>query len=136
VNTGNAAQGKVYFEQHCANCHSPSGDLTGIAGKFTPENLLNRIVYPGGRGGRGAGASRVHPKVTVTVNGHAYSGTLDYEDDFDVALKDSSGEYLSFKRGPDVRVDVDDPLAGHEKLIPQYTDADLHNVLAYLETLK
>ncbi len=139
VNTGNAAEGKVYFEAHCANCHSPAGDLAGIAGKFTPEILLNRIVYPGGRGGRGRGgasASRVHSTVTVTANGHSYSGTLEYEDDFHVSLQAPTGEYLTFTRGPGVRVEVEDPLAGHEKLIPTYTDAELHNVLAYLETLK
>lgn len=137
VNTGNAAQGKEYFEQHCGSCHSPTGDMAGVAAKFTPEILLNRIVYPGGRGGRGAGpAPRVHPSVTVTANGRSFSGTLQYMDDFDVALEDASGEYLSFTRGPGVTVDLKDPLAGHEKLIPQYSDADLHNVLAYLETLK
>ncbi|HWD98541.1 MAG TPA: c-type cytochrome [Bryobacteraceae bacterium] len=141
VNTGNAAQGKVYFNEHCASCHSPSGDLAGIAGKYTPEILLNRIVYPGGRGGRGRGAAaaattRVHPSVTVTANGRSFSGTLEYMDDFDVALRDASGEYLSFTRGPNVSVNVNDPLAGHEKLIPKYSDKDLHNVLAYLETFK
>jgi cytochrome c oxidase cbb3-type subunit III len=139
VNTGNPAQGKVYFEQHCASCHSPSGDLAGIAGKYTPEILLNRIVYPGGRGGRGrggAGATRVHPSVTVMANGRSFSGTLEYMDDFNVGLRDASGEYLAFQRGPNVTVDVKDPLAGHEKLIPKYSDKDLHNVLAYLETFK
>jgi cytochrome c oxidase cbb3-type subunit 3 len=72
----------------------------------------------------------------VTANGRSASGTLEYIDDFDVALRDASGEYLSFSRGPGVTVNVDDPLAGHEKLIPKYTDKDLHDVLAYLETFK
>jgi mono/diheme cytochrome c family protein len=138
VNTGNATQGKAYFQQHCASCHSTSGDMAGVAGKFTPEILLNRIVYPGGRGGRGRGsaATRVHPSVTVTANGRSASGTLEYMDDFNVALRDGAGEYLSFARGPGVTVNLKDPLAGHEKLIPKYSDKDLHNVLAYLETLK
>jgi len=138
VNTGDATRGRAYFEQHCASCHSPSGDLAGIAGKYTPEILLNRIVYPGGRGGRDRGnaAARVHPSVTVTANGRSVSGTLDYMDDFDVALRDASGEYFTFARGPGVTVKVNDPLAGHEKLIPRYTDKDLHDVLAYLETFK
>src|SRR5579885_2120763 len=122
VNTGNATRGKAYFDQHCASCHSASGDLAGIAGKYTPEILLNRIVYPGGRGGRGRGgaAMKVHPTVTVTANGKTVSGTLEYMDDFDVALRDASGEYASFSRGPGVTVSVNDPLAGHEKLIPKY----------------
>jgi len=138
VNTGNAAQGKAYFEQHCASCHSASGDMAGVAAKFTPEILLNRIVYPGGRGGRGRGGptTRVHPSGTVTANGRSVSGTLEYMDDFNVGLRDASGDYFSFNRGPGVTVNVNDPLAGHEKLIPKYSDKDLHNVLAYLETLK
>ena len=140
VNTGNAAQGKIYFEQHCASCHSPAGDLAGIAAKYTPEVLLNRTIYPGGRGGRGRGpepVGRVHRTVTVkTASGQSFSGALEYLDDFDVALRDSSGEYFSFKREPGVSVTVNDPLAVHESLIPSYSDADLHNVLAYLESLK
>jgi mono/diheme cytochrome c family protein len=138
VNIGNATQGKAYFEQQCASCHSPSGDLAGIAGKFTPENLLTRIAYPGGRGGRGRGsaAPRVRSSVTVTANGRRVSGTLEYQDDFNVALRDASGEYFTFARGPGVTVKVDNPLAGHEKLISKYTDKELHDVLAYLETFK
>ena len=35
-----------------------------------------------------------------------------------------------------VKVDVKDPLERHRELLTRYTDADMHNMLAYLETLK
>jgi hypothetical protein len=57
-------------------------------------------------------------------------------DDFNVSLRDEAGEYQSFRRTRGVKVDVRDPLAAHYELLDRYTDADMHNVVAYLETLK
>ena len=132
VNTGNVEKGKAYFAAHCAACHSPEKDLKGIGGKYEDAVLLGKIVYPTGRGVTPA-ARRT---VTVTANGKAISGRLEYLDDFEVGLKDSTGEYHAFQRGPTVKVAVKDPLAGHEKLMKIFNDADLHDVLAYLVTMK
>ncbi len=132
VNTGNIAKGKAYFAAHCATCHSPEKDLKGIGGKYENAVLLGKIVYPTGRGVTPA-ARRT---VTVTVGTKVVTGRLEYLDDFEVGLKDSTGEYHGFQRGPTVKVDVKDPLAGHEKLMKAFNDADLHDVLAYLVTMK
>jgi cytochrome c oxidase cbb3-type subunit III len=35
-----------------------------------------------------------------------------------------------------VKVQVDDPLSAHFVQLGKYTDSDMHNVYAYLETLK
>ncbi len=70
------------------------------------------------------------------ASGQAVSGTLEYLDDFDVALRDASGDYHSFSRDARVKVEVHDPLAAHAELLKKYTDADMHNLLAYLVTLK
>ena len=35
-----------------------------------------------------------------------------------------------------IKVEVQDPLAEHVELLKKYTNADMHNILAYLETLK
>jgi cytochrome c oxidase cbb3-type subunit 3 len=35
-----------------------------------------------------------------------------------------------------VKLEVHDPLAAHRELTGKYTDADLHNLFAFLETLK
>lgn len=141
--TGNAQKGQAYFSSHCAGCHSPSGDLAGIAKKYDPVALQSRFLYPqqrfGGRRaeGRRGGASPTTPHVTVTTAaGQQFSGSLEYIDDFDVGLRDAGGEYHSFARTASLKMEIHDPLAKHEELLKQYTDADMHNILAYLETLK
>lgn len=142
INTGDPKAGEAYFQAHCASCHSATGDLTRIAGKYEPEMLLNRMLYPSVNE-RGRNSSKVSdPKAvsTVTVispNGQSTSGTLDYLDDFTVSLVDSSGEHRSWSRDePGLKVEVHDPLKAHQELLTQYTDKDMHDVLAYLETLK
>jgi cytochrome c oxidase cbb3-type subunit 3 len=137
LNTGDAKKGEAYFAAHCAACHSPTGDLAHVASKYQPEVLISRILYPGGRGGRRGGVPTAHrPTVTIESAGTTYSGTLEFQDDFNVGMRDANGVYHSFARGSGVRVTVDDPLQKHVELLKKYTDAELHNVLAYLETLK
>jgi cytochrome c oxidase cbb3-type subunit 3 len=142
--TGDVSQGHAYFTAHCAGCHSPTGDLAGVAGKYDEAALQSRFLYPQSRTGgqraggeTGAAAAKSVPQVTVTTPaGQQLSGSLEYIDDFDVGLRDSSGEYHSFVRTPALKMEVRDPLAKHEELLKQYSDADMHNILAYLETLK
>jgi cytochrome c oxidase cbb3-type subunit III len=89
--------------------------------------------------GMPAPAPRPRAQITVTVtlpSGQTYAGALQYLDDFSVALKDSAGEYHSWSLDGSVKVAVHDPLKEHAELLKQYTDADMHNILAYLETLK
>lgn len=133
--TGDAAAGQAYFSgaAKCNTCHSPTGDLAGVASKYPPATLQERFLYPQNRPGSGS----VHTTVTVTLSPkQAISGDLEYIDDFTIALRDSSGDYHSFPRDTGVKVEIHDPLAAHEALLPKYTDADMHNLLAYLETLK
>ena len=139
--TGNANAGKAFFNGagRCASCHSPTGDLAHIAAKYDPVALQQRLVFPRtasfGRGGRAA----VSQPVTVTVtppSGEAVTGTLAHLDDFNVALRDSSGAYRSWKRTPDLKVVKKDPYAAHIELLDVYTDKNIHDVLAYLETMK
>ena len=138
--TGNAKAGQAYFESHCASCHSPTGDLAHVATKYEPRALQGRFLYPGpGRGPARAAATKNPVTVTVTEpSGKSVSGTLVRLDDFIVALHDSDGEFRSWRRDaiPGLKVEVHDPRAAHEKLLEQYTNADMHNLLAYLETLK
>ena len=142
VVTGNAQEGEAYFKGAggCNKCHSPSGDLAGIGAKYDAVTLQSRLLFPGpGRGGRRGPPQRASAPATVRVtlpSGQPFSGTLQYIDDFNVALRDSSGDYHSFSRDPGVRVDLQDPLAAHEELLKKYTDSRMHNILAYLVTLK
>jgi cytochrome c oxidase cbb3-type subunit III len=151
VLTGDAKKGEAYFQTACAACHSATGDLKGIGARYDAFSLQARWLQPrgargggggrGGRGGRGA-APAVSTRATITVtvtppSSAPVSGTLDRVDDFSVSLRDSSGAYHSFLREGDVpRVEIRDPLRPHSDLLRKYTDADIHNVTAYLVTLK
>jgi cytochrome c oxidase cbb3-type subunit 3 len=139
--TGDAHAGEAYFRAHCATCHSPAGDLAHIAGKFDPVALEGRFLYPANNPyGMGPPPDpRTLKQVTVTLpSGETHTGVLAHLDDFSVALRDDAGVYRSwvFDDVPGIRVEVHDPLEQHVKLLRQYTDADMHNILAYLETLK
>ena len=144
VLTGNAKKGETYFATTCAGCHSATGDLKGIGARYDPLALQARWLQPrGGRGGggRGRGAAIVdRGAITATVtlpNSQKVSGTLDRVDDFSVSLRDSAGDYHSFTREGDVpRVEIHDPLKPHTDLLGKYTDTDIHNMTAYLVTLK
>jgi cytochrome c oxidase cbb3-type subunit III len=133
LQTGDAAAGKRYFDGACAKCHSGSGDLAGLAGRLQGLALLQRMLNPAG--GRGSG-SRGVPTVSVTTStGQVVSGKLAYRDEFTIALTDAGGWYRSWPAAQ-VKFTVDDPLQAHVDQLSKYTDADMHNVLAYLQTLK
>ena len=146
LQTGNAEAGMRYFNGAggCAKCHSPSGDLAGIAGKLQGLELLKRMLYrENGRAaesspgdGRLAGPSKAMPTATVTLpSGETVTGKLAYRDEFTIALTDPSGWYRSW---PVTRVKftVMNPLDAHIEQLGKYTDEDMHNVLAYLQTLR
>jgi mono/diheme cytochrome c family protein len=125
--TGNPIAGAWYFRAHCSSCHSATGDLAHIAAKFDPPALQAQFLYP-------VVSAKTQVKVTLPT-GETVTGTLKRLDDFNVSLYDANGDYHSWACG-EVKVDVEDRLAEHRKLLDEYTDADMHNVLAYLVTLK
>lgn len=140
--TGDAKKGQAFFNGagRCNSCHSTTGDLAGVAKKYDPVALQSRFLYPGARRprrGEGPPPKGIPTPVTVILaSGQTIAGNLEYMDDFNIALRDASGEYHSFDRGPGVKVEVRDPLAAHEELMKKYTDAEMHNLVAYLVTLK
>ena len=131
VLTGNADAGKTYFNQKCATCHSATGDLAGIGRRYDALAMQQRFLFP--RSGGGRGAPPVRP-TQVTVAG--ISGTLDRIDDFSVTLRDANGDLRTFNRTLDLKVEIHDPYETHNQLLDQYTDADMHNLVAYLESLR
>jgi mono/diheme cytochrome c family protein len=143
VLTGNAEQGKAYFNGAggCSSCHSATGDLAGIAAKMDPISLQSRWLQPrptGRRRGAPANSPGTAPTVTVTLpSGETFSGRIDHIDDFTVSLRDSNNQFHSFTRDGDTpKVEVHDPLKVHTDMLRKYTDSDIHNVTAYLATLK
>ncbi len=141
--TGDPKAGEEYFNAHCTSCHSATGDLAHVASKFQPADLQSRFLYPRQTHYPGMPGPPPDPKseksVTVTLpSGQSYTGKLDHIDDFSVSLTEPSGEHHSwlFDEEKGIKVDVHDPLKAHAELLSQYSNADMHNVLAYLETLK
>ena len=136
LQTGNATAGKRYFDNACARCHSGTGDLAGVAGRMPPLTLLQRMLYPTPNTGRGADPSRIPQTVSVTLrSGQLVTGKLTYRDEFTIALIDSSGWQRSWPTSQ-VTFTVNDPLQAHVDQLGKYTDADMHDVLAYLQTLR
>jgi len=137
--TGNARAGEAFFNGagKCNTCHSPAGDLKGIGAKYDPITLQGGFLMPvGGRTNQHRTTSPI--MVTVTLpSGQSFKGTLERIDDFNVALTDASGDYHSFSRKGEVpKIELDDPIKAHYDMLPKYTDADMHNLTAYLVTLK
>lgn len=149
---GNATAGAAYFTKTCASCHSVSGDLKGLGTRITDAKALQQTwLMPGsaraGFGGGGgaaqtpaAGTANTPPRTTVTVtqaNGTKVEGRLVRIDDFVVTLTDAEGNRRSFRReGETPKVDVHDRLQPHLDLLPRYTDKDIHDLTAYLVTVK
>jgi len=136
LQTGNAQAGQQYFNGAggCAKCHSPTGDLAGLATRLQGLQLFQRMLYPAGRG-RG-GESRATPVATVRLaSGETITGKVAYKDEFNIAVTDASGYYRSWPTGK-VKVTINNPLDAHIAQLGKYTNDDLHNVLAYLQTLK
>ena len=135
LQTGNATGGKRYFDGACGRCHSATGDLAGVATRLQGLQLLQRMLYPN-TGGRGADPSRIPQTVSVTLrSGQVVTGKLAYRDEFTIALVDSSGWQRSWPTSQ-VTFTVNDPLQAHVEQLGKYTDADMHDVLAYLQTLR
>ncbi len=128
--TGDAAAGKAYFSTKCAACHSAAGDLKAIAKRYSPIDLQSRFLYPAERG--------AHPLATAVItlpDGAKIEGRVEHIDEFTIAVVGSDGWYRSYDRSR-VRSEVSDPLAAHRELLHQYTDKDVHDIFAYLETLQ
>lgn len=147
--TGDPRAGEAYFNGagRCNTCHSPTGDLQGIGARLPPVTIQGLIVSGGGgRGGRGAPGTPGVPgtndrgatRATITLaSGETVTGVLVRLTDFDVTIRDVSGAPRSWLRdGNSPKIQVMNPLQGHIDLLPKYTDADIHNLTAYLVSLK
>jgi mono/diheme cytochrome c family protein/small nuclear ribonucleoprotein (snRNP)-like protein len=133
---GNAQAGLAYFAQRCSSCHSPTGDLKGIGTRINdPRTLQQRWLNPSA-GGRGQ-TSRPTTVTVTLANNQKVEGTLVRIDDFLVTLTLADGRQRTIKRDNDTpRVELKDPYQTHKDLYPAYTDTNIHDLTAYLVTLK
>jgi mono/diheme cytochrome c family protein len=128
LQTGNVEAGRRYFNGagNCASCHSPKGDLARVASRYEGLELEERMLYP----------KDVKSKVAVTLSsGLKVAGTLEYLDEFTLVMRDANGKYRSWTL-PAVKYLVDSPVNAHVEQFPKYTDADVHDLMAYLQTLR
>jgi mono/diheme cytochrome c family protein len=146
---GDPKAGQAYFNGAggCGKCHQPDGDLKGIGARFDVVTLQERIVNPrGGRGGGGFGRGGGAPAppdpnaITTTVtlpNGQTFTGISLRTTDFDVTLRLPDGSTQTWARDNGIpKVETHDPLAEHVRIMTKLKDSDMHNLTAYLATLK
>ena len=147
VLVGDAKAGEAFFKGAggCAACHNAtSRDLAGIAARIpAPVDLQQRLLFPGagrGRGrGRGAPAGPNPNAITVTVTpatGPPISGVLVEESDFYVTLREQDGTLRVIRRAPGMKIAKNHPLQAHIDLLDRITDRQIHDLVAYLVTLK
>jgi len=145
---GDKEAGEAYFNGagRCRTCHSPTGDLKGVGSKYDPATLQGRLLLPRGRPPNPGGppppplyTERTAVQVSVTTPaGESAAGSLVRLTDFEVTLYEAAtGRMRSWLRNGDVpKLVVTDPLQAHMDLLPKLTDADMHNMTAYLASLK
>jgi mono/diheme cytochrome c family protein len=142
VVTGDAKAGEIYFNGtgKCNTCHSVTGDLAHIGAKMKPPDLQQTFLYPAARGPLYDRSLRQQPKgtqATVTLpDGTQVKGTLKHLDDFYVSLYDAQNSYRSIPLEKGVTVQVEDKLLFHRQMLDKYTNQQMHDVTAYLVTLK
>lgn len=137
VLTGDPQAGAAYFNGQggCTQCHSATGDLAGIGRRLEPVNLQQRFLFPQTARRQSADAKVITVTVT-TESGETFTGPLDRIDDFYVSFRDAAGSYRTIARTPRTRVVKNDPFSAHVALLSTLTDKNIHDVVAYLETLK
>jgi mono/diheme cytochrome c family protein len=135
--TGDARRGEAFFngDGGCSACHSPTGDLAKIGSRLAPDQIQTRFLWPAGGG---PGAPPRPRRATVTLpDGTTVTGAIKRLDDFHVSLYDAKGDFHSFSRsGGHVKVEVEDRLKAHRELLDKYTNENMHDLTAYLVTLK
>jgi mono/diheme cytochrome c family protein len=138
VLTGDVKAGAAFFaEQKCGTCHSVTGDLAAIGRRLQPVDIQQRFLFPSARGGRGGPPPKpVTVSVTPVAGKPAIEGVLLSLDDFNVSVRDASGETFTFRRTPAMKIVKSDPRQFHYDLLEKITDKNMHDVVTYLETLK
>jgi mono/diheme cytochrome c family protein len=131
---GDSKAGEAYFEGagQCVRCHSVTGDLAHVGSKYSAVDLQQRFLYPEPRR-----EAKEPPNAKITLSSsETISGKLRYLDDFLAVIEQGNGSTRTIRRDASVQITVDDPLASHRELLDRYKDSDIHNLTAYLATLK
>jgi cytochrome c oxidase cbb3-type subunit III len=132
VLVGNEERGREYVASHCIPCHAP-GAFAHISDRFQrPEQLQRDWISPS----RSGVDARAITATVKTTNGDLFTGRVTQISDFRITLVDRSGQMQVIDRKPRVEVQIKDPLAPHLEMMNSLTNDEMHDVTAYLETLK
>jgi cytochrome c oxidase cbb3-type subunit 3 len=136
LQTGNAEAGRQYFNGAggCAKCHSVSGSFASVGTRFQGLALMQRMLYPRNRA-PGATPGLLPATVVTTAAGQTFSGRLSYRDEFTITIVDANEWSHSFPVAT-VKIEGDDPLREHTEQLGRYTEKEMHDVFAYLQSLK
>jgi cytochrome c oxidase cbb3-type subunit 3 len=137
LQTGNASAGKAYFTGAggCATCHQLTGDFATIGARYQGLPLLQRMLYPGS-GGRTNNPPPAPAVMTIkTGDGKTVTGKLVYRDEFTITVMDADGWTRSWPVAA-VTISGEDPLKAHVDQLGKYTEADMHDVFAFLQSLR
>ena len=155
VFSGDPKAGEAFFNGSvgkCNTCHSATGDMKGLVAKNNNDApTIQGLIVSGGGGGRGgggrggrgggapAGGTPSPNAVTATVtlkSGEVIKGYPGSIDDWQITIRLPDGKLRSFIRDEDwPKYETHNPLQPHLDLVFKYTDADIHNLAAYLRTL-
>jgi cytochrome c oxidase cbb3-type subunit III len=129
---GDPAKGEAYVVDHCMSCHT-AATFGHIASKFRSADQLQRDwIWPT----RLADNSLAIIATVKTRQGTTISGRVTQVSDFRIALIAADGQSHVIERGPGVDLKTKDALATHQVLVNSLKNEDMHNVTAYLETLR
>jgi cytochrome c oxidase cbb3-type subunit III len=129
---GDPAKGQAYVAAKCMSCHT-AGEFAHIASKFrSPDQLQRGWIWPT----RPADNSLAITATVKTADGATVTGRVTQVSDFRITVVDAGGQTHVIERGAGVDVQMNDPLAPHQAMVMTLTNEDMHNVTAYLETLK
>jgi len=149
VLVGDALGGAKVFDTLCSKCHSITGDLKGIGGRFPDARALQNAWVGGssgrfgggGGGGRGGGGGG-NPATVTMADGSKVEGALIRKTDWLVILLMPDGSRKSIARNPDTglpKVDAKDPNEAHKKMVLELDDPankKMYDITAYLWSIK
>ncbi len=129
---GNASKGRAYVAAHCMSCHNAE-TFAHIGSRYrSPDQLQRGWIWPTNRDDTALAITAI----VKMQNGRTITGRVTLVSDFRITLVDSAGQTHAIDREPGVDVKMQDPLAAHQEMILNLTNDDMHDVTAYLATLK
>lgn len=135
---GNVSEGKSYFDTKCSSCHSAAGDMKAFVDRIKDQKRMQSTWVEGGRETGEISAKRTPTADVTLASGEKISGLVMQIDEFLITLRLADGRERSVARtsATEPAVTIHDPMQKHREMLLEYTDKDIHDVTAYLETLK